>query len=279
MTVLFQQRPVKRCRCSKITDALSSGMARVAFNGRFHKKRHYNRKGIGYHCVIRLNRGNGSSVTLLELLRLLRGKWQLLVAFPLIFALCTALYAFTFMSNDYTSSVVLYVLTQTDDESSSSTLSSGDITVSQQLANDIAVLAKSNYIESETAGALGMRSLNGYDISISSATTNRVITLEVTGKNPGAVATVADELAHQTSQFAVDIMDLKAVNVVDAAQVAEAPSGPNRLMFTLIAFVAGLAVAIALILVLDLLNTTVRSPEDAEELLGLPVVGRMPRLK
>ena len=55
--------------------------------------------------------------------------------------------------------------------------------------------------------------------------------------------------------------------------------GPNRIMYTAVAFLAGLFFAIALIVLLDMLNTTVKSPEEAEELLGLPVLGRMPSLK
>lgn len=217
-------------------------------------------------------------MTLLELLHLLRKKWFLVVLFPLIFAGATAAYSWGFMSNDYTSSVSLYVLTKTDNQNSSN-ITSSDVAASQQLANDIAVLAKSNRVIDATAQSLGMTTLKGYDVKVDSATTNRVITLSVTGKKPEAVAQIADELGKQTSDTAIEVMDLKAVNVIEAAQVPDTPSGPNRIMYTAVAFLAGLFFAIALIVLLDMLNTTVKSPEEAEELLGLPVLGRMPSLK
>ena len=50
-------------------------------------------------------------------------------------------------------------------------------------------------------------------------------------------------------------------------------------MYTAVAFLAGLFFAVALIVLLDLIDTTVKSPEEAEELLGLPVLGRIPALK
>ena len=217
-------------------------------------------------------------MTLLELLHLLRKKWFLVVLFPLVFAGATAAYSWGFMSNDYTSSVSLYVLTKTDNQNSSN-ITSSDVTASQQLANDIAVLAKSNRVIDATAQSLDMTTLKGYDVKVDSATTNRVITLSVTGKKPEAVAQIADELGKQTSNTAVEVMDLKAVNVIESAQVPDIPSGPNRIMYTAVAFLAGLFFAIALIVLLDMLNTTVKSPEEAEELLGLPVLGRMPSLK
>ena len=216
-------------------------------------------------------------MTLLELLHLLRKKWYLVVVFPLVFAGATAIYCWGFMSNDYTSDVSLYVLNKTDEQSSN--ITSSDTTASQQLANDIAVMAQSNRVIDATAQSLGMSTLTGYDIKVTSATTNRVITLSVTGKKPEAVAQIANELAKQTADTAVEVMELKAVNIVDAAQVPNAPSGPNRIMYTAVAFLAGLFFAVALIVLLDLIDTTVKSPEEAEELLGLPVLGRMPALK
>lgn len=217
-------------------------------------------------------------MTLLELLQLIKKKWYLIVVFPLVFAGATAVYSWGFMSDDYTSDVSLYVLSKTSTTDSQS-VSSSDMTASQQLANDIAVLAQSNRVLSATAEALGMSTLEGYNIKVDSATTNRVITLTVTGKKPEAVAKIADELALQTADTAVEVMDLKAVNVVDNASVPEMPSGPNRLMYTAVAFLAGIFVAIALIVLLDLMNTTIKSADEAEEFLGLPVLGRMPAVK
>lgn len=218
-------------------------------------------------------------MTLLELLQLLRKKWYLLVIFPVIFAGATAGYCWGFMTNDYTSTVSLYVLTKSANSDQNSYVSSSDMSASQQLANDIAVLAKTDRVTSQVAKDLGLQNLSGFKVSVSSSTTNRVITLSVTGKKPESVAQVANKLASETSKAAVEVMNLEAVNIVDDAKIAQSPSGPNRLMYTAVAFLAGLFVAIALIVLMDMLNNTVKSPEEAEELFGLPVVGRMPYVK
>jgi capsular polysaccharide biosynthesis protein len=216
-------------------------------------------------------------MTLLELLQILQKKWWLLVVFPLVFGLVTGAYCWGFMSNDYTSSVSLYILSKTEDSASQVTAS--EMTSSQQLANDIAVLAKTNKVVDATAQRVGIDNLDAYEIDVDSATTNRVITLSVTGKQPEAVAQIANELAKQTSEVAVDVMDLNAVNVVDEAQVPAAPSGPNRLMYTAVAVLLGLFVAVALIVLLDLLDTTVKTPEEMEAQFGIPSLGSMPTIK
>ena len=50
-------------------------------------------------------------------------------------------------------------------------------------------------------------------------------------------------------------------------------------MYVAVAFLAGLFVAVAIVVLLDMLNTRVRSAEDVEELLGIPVIGRIPAMK
>ena len=74
-------------------------------------------------------------------------------------------------------------------------------------------------------------------------------------------------------------MDVQSVNVIDEATAPTAPSGPNRPMYVAVAFLAGLFIAIAIVVVSDMLNTKVRNADEIEELLGLPVIGRMPAVK
>ena len=69
------------------------------------------------------------------------------------------------------------------------------------------------------------------------------------------------------------------MNVIDEAETPASPSGPNRVMYTAVAFLAGLFVAIAIVVLKDMLNTRVRSAEEVEEMLGIPVIGRIPAMK
>ncbi len=217
-------------------------------------------------------------MTLLELLHLMKKQWYLLVIFPVVLALAAGVACWGFMPNTYTSEVSLYVLTKAQ-SASTNNVTSSDTAASQQLANDIAVLAQSNRVMDATAASLGMTSLKGYEISVSSQTTTRVISLTVEGEDPEAVAAIANELAKQTAATAVEVMDLKAVNTVDVATAPSAPSGPNRPLYLAVAILAGLFIAVVVIVTRDLLDTTIKSSDDAEELLGLPVLGQMPAVK
>lgn len=216
-------------------------------------------------------------MTLLELLQLLRKHLRLVVLLPVACAVVMALVSVLAMSDTYTAQTDMYVLASSDD-SSSSALSS-DLTASQMLTNDVATLLQSERVMSRAAEHVGLENLSGYDITVTSETTTRVITLEVTGADPEGTADVANALAEDVSQVAQEVMSVESVNVIDEASTPDEPSGPNRVLYVIVAFMAGLFIAVAIVVLMDIVDTRVHSAEEVEELLGLPVIGRIPELK
>ena len=196
-------------------------------------------------------------MTLLELFALLKKHLKLVIALPIACALATAVFSWAFLPNTYTSTVSMYVLTRANENTS--VLTSTDLTASQMLTNDVATLIKSDRIESET--------------------TTRVITVSVTGKSAQTTAIVANGLAETADSVAREVMDIKSINVIDKAVEASAPSGPNRIMYTAVGFLAGLFIAIAAVVLMDMTNTRVRNADELEELLPVPVIGRIPVIK
>ena len=217
-------------------------------------------------------------MTLLELFALLRKHIKLVIILPIVCALVTAGYSWGFMPNEYTAEVSIYALSKNSDQKAGNEegVTYSDLQSSQLLANDFAELAKNDQVRVNTASSLGMESLSGYDIAVTSSTTTRILKVQVTGNDPESAALIANKLATEIGETAVRVMGIEAVNVVNEAQVPTGPSGPPRALYTLVALLAGLFVAIAIVVVRDMLDTTIRSAEDAEELLGVPVIGRFP---
>ena len=216
-------------------------------------------------------------MTLLELLQLLRKHLKIVVLLPIACALAMALASVLVMRNTYTAQTDMYVLASSEGESGGAL--SSDLSASQMLTNDVAQLLKSDRVMSDAAEELGLPNLNAYDITVSSESTTRVITLSVTGADARGAANVANALAKNVSQVAREVMNVQSVNVIDEAPVPEAPSGPNRPLYIAVAFMAGLFLAVAIVVVLDLVDTRVRTSEQVEELLGVPVIGRIPEMK
>ena len=218
-------------------------------------------------------------MTLLELLQLMRKHLKLVILLPIVCALAMGVYSYAFMANTYTASTSMYVLAKQTSTNSDNAANYSNLNASQMLANDVSTLLKSDRIAADTVKNLHLDSLKGYSTKVTSETTSRVITLSVTGTDPDTSAAIANEMASNVSKVAQQVMDVQSVNVIDQAVSPSSPSGPNRSMYIAVALLAGLFVAIAIVVVSDMLNTKVRNADEVEELLGLPVIGRMPALK
>ncbi|OUP08459.1 Wzz/FepE/Etk N-terminal domain-containing protein [Collinsella sp. An2] len=214
-------------------------------------------------------------MTLLELLDLLKHHLKLVVFLPIFFALAVGAYAYLFMANTYTASVSMYVLTPLAGDNNSLNT---ELSASQLLANDVATLIQSERVTADAAHSLGLDSLDGFNISVTSETTTRVITCSVTGTDPRAAADVANAIAASVSDVAQEVMDVQSVNVIDEAAVPAAPSGPNRPLYVAVGLMAGLFAAVAIVVLRDMLDTRVR-PDELQDLLGVPVIGRIPLIK
>lgn len=216
-------------------------------------------------------------MTLLELFRLLKKHLRLVILLPVVCALVVGLYSIFFVRNTYTATASMYVLAQ--GESSNSTNLYSDLNASQMLTNDVAKLLKSDRIVNQVGSEVGVDELKGYKVDVTSETTSRVITLSVTGPDPQTAADIVNKMIKDVSDVARSVMNIRSVNPINQAQAPISPSGPNRLLYTTVAFLVGLFAAIVIVVVADMLNTRVRGPEDLEELIDVPVIGRIPTIE
>lgn len=216
-------------------------------------------------------------MTLLELFRLLKKHLRLVILLPVVCALVVGLYSIFFVRNTYTATASMYVLAQ--GESSNSTNLYSDLNASQMLTNDVAKLLKSDRIVNQVGSEVGVEELKGYKVDVTSETTSRVITLSVTGPDPQTAADIVNKMIKDVSDVARSVMNIRSVNPINQAQAPISPSGPNRLLYTAVAFLVGLFAAIVIVVVADMLNTRVRGPEDLEELIDVPVIGRIPTIE
>ena len=216
-------------------------------------------------------------MTLLELIQLLRKHLKIMVFLPIACMIAMATVSFLVMGSTYTAQTDMYVLASSENQAASAL--SSDLSASQMLTNDVATLLTSDRVMSDAAQRLGLEDLEGYSITVGSESTTRVITLSVTGADAQGTANVANALAESVSQVAQEVMNVESVNVIDEAPVPNSPSGPNRPLCIAVAFMAGLFLAVAIVVLLDIVDTRVRSAEQVEELLGVPVIGRIPQMK
>ena len=214
-------------------------------------------------------------MTLMDFMKAIRSRILLVIVIPLITAGIMAFVGYQLMPDIYTAETTLYVL----NKSSEDTLSYSDVQLSSLLVNDYRELVMSRRVLGKAAEKAGLtqKQMKALDIQVVSETDTRVIKISVSGEDPNVAANVANAVREEFSSSVIEIMQVENVNVVDPALVPTTPSGPARNRNIFIAFVAGLLLAVGLSVLLELMNTTIRSSEEAEAYLGIPVLARIPK--
>lgn len=199
----------------------------------------------------------------------------LVVLIPVLAVAITAFLCWNVIPKTYTAETSLYVLTQTNED----TLNYNELNLSTQLVNDYQELVESKRVKNGAGEMLGIDEKTmeeEFEIAVDSTTSTRLIRLSVTGKNPATVANLANALAYQLSQCILDVTNVENISIIDEATPPEEPSGPRSLIYSAVAGVVGLAISIALALLIDVTNVRIRTREDVEKLLSLPVLAQIP---
>lgn len=199
----------------------------------------------------------------------------MVVVIPLIAVAVSAYVCWNVLPKTYTAETTLYVLTQSD----TSTLSSSELSVSTQLVNDYQELAESRRVIEGAADMLGLdvaKMEAEYDIGVDSTTSTRLIRLSVTGESAAQAANIANALATELSACILDVTNVENINVVDQATPPSAPSGPKSFEITAAAGAAGLFLSIILAIIFDAINVKIQTRDDVQEYLGVSVLAQIP---
>ncbi len=199
----------------------------------------------------------------------------LVVLIPLLAVAVTAYVCWNVLPKTYTAETTMYVLAQT----STDTINYNELTLSTQLVNDYQEMVKSRRVMQGACELIGITEKEleeGYKVSVESTTSTRLIKLDVTGESPATAANLANALAAKLSDCILDVSNVENISIIDVATPPDKPSGPKSLQYTAIAGVAGLALSVALALLVDMTNVRIRTREDVETMLGLPVLAQIP---
>lgn len=187
-------------------------------------------------------------------------------------------YTMGFVTPQYTSSTTL-VLAQINSEKTTDAITASDITLNSKLVSTYSELIKSKKVLREVISNLGINVKeetlrNG--ITVNAVKNTELIKITVTNKNAEVSAKVANEIAKVFEKQVAEIYNINNVHVVDEAEVATEPSNINHTKDILMFIAIGIVVAVAYVFILNMLDTTIKSVEEVEKLLDLPVIASIP---
>lgn len=213
---------------------------------------------------------------LLEIVRILFSRfWIILCAGFLAAAACFAVSAYV-LTPVYESTTKIYILNKTDDTAVTYT----DVQMGTQLTKDYAELINSRYVIEKVIELLSLEDME-YEtlmkkVSVDTPVDTRIVSITVEHTDPEMAMRIANCIREVAGEHIQNVMDIEAVNVVEAANMPMEKSGPSVVKWTMIGGMAGVFLACAVILVIFLLDDTIKSSEDVEKYLGLSTLALIP---
>lgn len=199
-----------------------------------------------------------------------------------IFAVIGFIYTIEFTTPMYSSSTTLVLASSGNKETNAdtnTTITATDITVNSKLVSTYSELVKSKNILRQVIANLGIdinEATLRNNVGVTSVKNTELIEITVKDKNSDYAAQIANEIAKVFTEKVKEIYNINNIQVVDEAEKAASPSNINHSKDIVIFAFIGAVVAVAYVLIANMLDTTIKTPEDVEKGFQIPVIATIP---
>ena len=216
-------------------------------------------------------------IDLLELFRAVLKYIKLIIVLCIVFGLGGFLGTKFLITPTYTASTSIYLTPQISE--------SGSLDYNSQMANsklvtNVVNLLTQNNVMSEVAKDVGMENAASVKkcISVTNETNTEIVTVTATTTDPKLSKDIANGTVDTFIKTMQKNLNVRNIEIVDKAKLSYVPSGPsikkNTMLATMVGFVLGCGYAVLRFL----FDNRLRTKEEAEKYLGIPVFCEIPEL-
>ena len=217
------------------------------------------------------------TIDLSELFRVVLKHFKLIIVLCILFGMGGFFGTKLLIAPTYTASTSIYLTPQISE--------SGALDYNSQIANSKLVtnavnLLTQNNIMSEVAQDVGLESASSVQncVSVTNESNTEIITISATTTDPKLSKDIANDTVSTFIRTMQKNLNVRNIEVVDKAKLSYVPSGPNVKKNTMMAGLIGLVVGVGYAVLRFLFDNRLRTKEEAEKYLGIPVFCEIPEL-
>jgi capsular polysaccharide biosynthesis protein len=204
-------------------------------------------------------------------------KWWVVVLVALIFGIVGYLGSKLLITPEYTTNCRIYIY-QKDDQQNV-TMDYTNLQIATQICNDCEIIITGQNVTKVVIDNLDLKmsaSALSNRIKVESENNTRILQLEYTDTDPERAAAILNEICNVASGQIKNIMAVDAVKTIYAAEVPTTPSSDGPVKHAVIVAAIGVVLAVCVLVVLFLMDDTIRSEEDVTRFLGLSTLAAIP---
>lgn len=225
----------------------------------------------------KLHDNDEMEIDLIEILYALKKRALIILAALLAGALIAGVYTKLMITPLYSATSTVLVI------SKETTLTSiADLQFGSQLTKDYSMLITSRSVLEEVLDNLrldmGYGALKG-NVSINNPSETRILQITVTNPDPQLAKELADELAAVSSEYIGDKMEVVPPKIIEKAEVPAAQTSPSMSRNVMLGALAGLVLSAGVVILMTVMNDSIRSEDDIERYLNIPTLASIPDRK
>ncbi len=209
------------------------------------------------------------------LFRILLGKIWLIIISGLICGLSAFIVSNYILPEKFESTAQLYIINRQNEGVTTYT----DIQTSTQLVKDYKVLVISRPVVEQVISNLNL-SVTTQElikaVNVEIASDSRVLAISVKNNDPYVAKQIVDNLADVSSERICDVMQIDGVNIIEYGNIPTKQSSPDVLKITILGAALGLFAACAVIVVVHILDDSIKTADDIEHFLEISTLALIP---
>ena len=203
-----------------------------------------------------------------------------ILAILIVSIIIGAVYSYFIVEPTYTSYTTLLLTKVTGDSENNESITQTDLTLNSNLVSTYSELIRSNAVLREVIEDLNIQNLNEENlknsIKVSAVADTEMIKITVTNRNSNYAELIANKIAEVFSKKIAEIYKINNVYVVDKAEANTVPSNINHAKDIVIFSFVGLVIAAGYVLLINMLDNTIKTEADIEKITGLKVLATIP---
>ncbi|HES9456825.1 TPA: capsular biosynthesis protein CpsC [Streptococcus pneumoniae] len=216
----------------------------------------------------------------IDVFQLFKTLWQRKLMILLV-ALVTSAGAFAYstfiVKLEYTSTTRIYVVNRNQGDKPG--LTNQDLQAGTYLVKDYREIILSQDALEKVATNLKLdmpAKTLASKVQVAVPADTRIVSISVKDKQPEEASRIANSLREVAAEKIVAVTRVSDVTTLEEARPATTPSSPNVRRNSLFGFLGGAVVTVIAVLLIELLDTRVKRPEDVEDVLKIPFLGLVP---
>ncbi|MDN3954738.1 YveK family protein [Sporolactobacillus laevolacticus] len=223
------------------------------------------------------------TISLKEIFATLRKHVLLIVTITLLGVMISAGATFFLMTPKYDASTQILV-NQANANSNSLYQQANTVQTNVQLVNTYSVIINNPAVLNQVIKKLNLNLTTDElknMLTVSTAQNSQVFTLTAETDSPAQSVKIVNGVAVAFKSQVQKVMNVDNVSILSPANIASSlnPVKPKASINIAIAFVVGLMVSVGLAFLLEYLDNTIKTEEDIEKVLNLPVLGVISEIK